>query len=483
MPDPLEDIFKMCGSVGTAVTSGWAAIGKIRKRFTQIQDITDQGGKQDALFALTYTVFQYIYGVSLIVCGLASFCLLVGGVAKVVSPPEGMPYLTAFFEDSTVQILVLAILVFVVALLNVLSWVAIVLLGWIPTWVLPIKQSSSWYNLWQFSLPLSEPKPIFLNPDAVSNVADLAILKLKAQPATSRNFAGTPTHLSLDERANAALLGCLFEKEHGVRRWPKPNWDAFYAAVAAAEVNSIKLVSPAYLIGLNPNSDFYTTFTGEVNRRLPEGEPRIPDSAEARRDLSNAIKILVKKYHGSARNLAFRWWSREPKLRLAFSRSQAFSPFDVSGMIPQFLKLAVRWETWPNVKPGNFIYPYARNLALLLFEKGAMVTLPNVKNLSFKQTGQLAAYRDTMRRIVQRARENLGGSNKPEHRQIIASYTTEWQLAAAVDFALWAYSVDLIKQNGFKQWKLDKNGLVTRKGEVQEAKAENEDEVTLPEEG
>jgi hypothetical protein len=288
--------------------------------------------------------------------------------------------------------------------------------------------------------------------------------------------------LSLDERANAALFGCLLEKEHGVRRWPKPNWDAFYAAVAAAEINSNKLVSPAYLMGLRPDSDFYAIFIGEVNRRLPEGEPRIPDSAEARSDLSNAIKILVKKYHGSARNLAFGGWSRKPNLRLAFSRSQAFRPFDVSGMIPQFLKLAVRWETWPMVKPGSFIYPYARNLALLLLEKGAMLTLPNVKNLSFRQTGQLAAYRDTMRRIVKRVKENLAVSNKPEHRQITTSYATEWQLAAAVDFELWAYSVDLIKQNGFKQWKLDENGLVTRKGEAQEVKSESEDEPKFPKE-
>ena len=125
MPDPLEDIFKMGGSVGTMVTGGWGFIGKIQKRFNQIQDITDRGGQPGSLFFLTYTLFQYVYAVALIGCGLAGLSLLVGGVAKIVSPPGGLRYLTPFFEDSAFQILVLAILIFIVALLNVLSWVAI----------------------------------------------------------------------------------------------------------------------------------------------------------------------------------------------------------------------------------------------------------------------------------------------------------------------------------------------------------------------
>src|SRR5207249_86286 len=110
------------------------------------------------------------------------------------------------------------------------------------------------------------------------------------------------------------------------------------------------------------NSDFYSTLIDEVNRGLPEGEPPIPDSAEARNDLANAVEILVKEYEGSARNLAFNRWRRKPKLRLAFNRARAFEPFDESSMIPQFLKLAVRWGVWPNVDPGKFIYPYAVRL-------------------------------------------------------------------------------------------------------------------------
>jgi len=477
----MEDIFKICGSVGTMITAGWGFIGKIQKRFTQIRDITDRGGKPGAWFFFTYIIFQYIYAGALILCGLVGLGLLVGGVARIVSPPTGLPYLTPVFEGSAFQVLAIAILIFLVALLNGLSWIAILLFIWLPARILPLKQSAAWYNLWQFSLPLVEPKPIFINPTGIANVADIAISQLENNPAQSVNFAATPVELSLDERSNAALIGCLLEKEHSVRQWPRRNWQPFYAAVAASEFDSRKLMSPDYLISLPPDSDFYAILTAEVKRISPT-EPDIPDSAEARRDLSNAVGILARKYKGSARNLAFNWLRRKPKLRLAFNRAQRFQPLDVSSMIPQFLKLAVRWGTWPNVEPGNFIYPYASRLALLLFEQRAMLTLPSVKNLAFKQKGQLAAYRETMRRIVERVQENLSGSNRPQHRQILTDYPTEWELAAAVDFALWSSSSELLKGHGFERWKLDENGFVTRKGNSEAAKDESESEPAFPKE-
>jgi len=60
MPNPLEDILKMSGSL-VQRDQRMGSYRKIRKRFTQIQDVTNRDGEQGALFFLTYTVFQYIY--------------------------------------------------------------------------------------------------------------------------------------------------------------------------------------------------------------------------------------------------------------------------------------------------------------------------------------------------------------------------------------------------------------------------------------
>jgi hypothetical protein len=475
MPNPLEELYKVCESAGTMVTAGWGFIGKVQKRFNQIREIRDRGGQQGAFFFLTYTSFLYVYGAALVLCGLAGLGVLVGGIAEIVKAPEGLPFLTPLFDNYAFHILALAIFIFLIAVLNALSWIPILLLVWIPAKFLPLRQFAGWYNLWQFSVPLGDPKPLFTNRNGISSLADAAILKLQDGGPSNEDFAATPADLSLDERSNVALIGCLLEKEHGIRGWQRRKWQPFYAAIAAAEANKKKMVSPDFLIHLSGDVDFFGTLVDEVNRRLPESEPKVPDSAEARYDLSNAVKLLVKKYKGSARNIAFTRWSHKPNLRVAFNRSLAFTPFDVRSMVPQFLKLSVRWGIWPDVEPGNFIYPYGRNLAVLLFEKHAIVTLSTVKSFAFQEGGQLAVYRETMRRTVSRIRELLSASAKPQHREILARYPTEWQLAAAADFALWAYSSELKKTGGLKEWKLDDSGFVSRQGDTDSAKDDSED--------
>jgi len=477
-----DDIYKLAGSVGTMITGAGGFIGKIQKRLSQIRDVKERGGKPGAFFFFTYRVPQYLYALALLGCALFGFVALIGGVAKLFSPPTGVPFFTPFFEDSAFQILGVAILILLVAGFNGLSWIVILLFIWVPSRFLSLKQSAAWYNLRQFSSLLDEPKPVFINPDGVANVADIAILELEKKPATSADFAATPELLDLDARGNTALIGCLLEKEYSVRRWPRPKWKDFYAAVAAAELNSRKLVSPDYVTTRPTDSDFYGILRDKINGELPATEPNLPDSGEARNDLSKALDLLAEKYAGSARNLAFSWWRRKPSLRLAFNRAQSFHPLDVSSMVPQFLKLAVRWGVWPNVKPGNFIYPYASCLAMLLFEKQALLTLPTVKQLSFKQGGQLDAYRETMRKVVEKVRENLSASGKPQHRQILKDYPSKWDLAAAVDVALWVYCSELKRKDGFRQWKLDDSGFVTRKGDSAAAKDDGDDKPDFPKE-
>lgn len=477
-----DDLYKLAGAVGTMITGVGGFIAKLQKRLSQIRDVKERGGKPGAFFFFTYTLPQYLYSAALIGCALFGVVALIGGVWKLLSPPDGLPYFTPFFEESAFQILGVAILVLLVAGFNGLSWIVILLFIWVPQRFLPLKQSAAWYNLRQFSSLLGEPKPIFINPDGVANVADAAISKLENNPATSADFAATPEPLSLDERANAALIGCLLEKEHSVRKWPRRQWKDFYAAVAGAESNSMKLVSVHYLTNLPADSDFYGIMRDQINVALPSTEPDLPDSGEARKDLSKALIVLTKKYDGSVRNIAFSWWRRKPSLRLAFNRAQSLHPLDASSMVPQFLKLAVRWGVWPNVKPGNFIYPYSSRLALLLLEKGAMLTLPTVKSLGFKQRGQLAAYREVMRKVVEKVQENLAASQKPQHRQILQDNPSEWGLAAAVDFVLWAHSSEMNKKDEFRQWKLDDTGFVVRKGDSEAAKNDGADEPDFPKE-
>jgi hypothetical protein len=463
MPDPLEDLYKILAPIGTTVTMIGGLVTQAKKRLNQLREISDHGGQQGAFFYCTYTIPQYLYSFVLVLFGLVGFGALLGGIAEMFKPPRYLPFLTSLFDTYSFQFLMAAIIVFIAAGLNVLSWIAIALLVWIPAAFLPLKQSAAWYNLWEFAHPLGEPTPLFINRQGISTLADVAIERLETGRSGRDNYAEVPAELNLDQRANAALIGCILEKEYGLRGWPKPKWRLFYAAVAAAEVNGQKLVSPEYLTGTALKVAFYEILRQELNRVLPDDESKMPDSAEARDELSRAIKLLVNDYEGSARNLARVWWSINPNLRLAFVRSKGFQPMDSRSMVPQFLKLAVRWGVWPGAKLGNFIYPYAAYLGVLLFERHALVTLLSVKSFAFKDEGQLAAYREAMRRVVSKAHQTLSRSLKPQHVQILKSYPSEWELAAEVDFVLWDYSSEVKKQNSLREWTLDSYQLVTRK--------------------
>lgn len=463
MANSVENIYKIVEPIGTMATAAWGLVGQVQKRFNHIRSIKERGAEPGAFFFLTYILFQYVYAVALVLCGLFGLVALVGGIAEIVRPPNGLRYVSPLFGHYAYPILGIAILLFIAAALNILSWISILLLAWIPPKFLPPRQSAAWYNLWQFASPFGEPTPLFINPEGVSRLSDIAISRLETTGLGRENFAETPIQLSLDERANAALIGCIFEKEHGVRKWARSKWRPLYAAVANAEVNGHRLVSPTYLASTAPNVDFFEILRADVNRRLPTGEPCIPDSAEARNDLSDAVKLLVNKYKASARNLAVTWWSSKPNLRVAFDRSRSFPLFDSASMVPQFLKLVVRWEVWPGAALGNFIYPYASYLAVSLFEEHALVTLPGDQSFAFQNAGQLAAFRETMRRIVMRVHQSLSGSMKPEHVEILRRYPSEWELAAAVDFVLWSYSREKKEKPGFKEWKVDEEHFVTRK--------------------
>lgn len=473
MATSLEDIYKLGEALGALVTSVVGLIAALQKRLSQIRDVTKRGAEQGVFFFLTYTLFQYLYAGALIVCALAGFVALVGGVAKLFRP-NGWSYVTPFFEDYAFQILGVALLVLLVAAVNGLSWLIIVIFI-IPASVLRLRDSAAWYNLREFAMPLGKPEPIFRNPVGIANVADIAIEVLEKNPALSDDFADTPVHLNRDERANAALIGCALEKEHMLRRWPNPKWKPFYAAVAVAEDHSTKLVSPQYLKSMPAN--FYGTLRDKINAELPTTEPKLPGSGEATNDLAKTVSILVKRYNGSVRNIAYRKWRKAPSARLAFNRAQSFPPLDVASMVPQFLKLAIRWGVWQNIKPGNFIYPYSSRLALLLLENRAMLTLSTAKALAFDRRGQLAAYRETMRRIVSKVRENLSASANPQYQTILAAHPTEWDLAASVDVALWTHSSEVKRKDGFKHWKLDNDGLVTRKDNAGAANENTDDEA------
>jgi hypothetical protein len=62
-----------------------------------------------------------------------------------------------------------------------------------------------------------------------------------------------------------------------------------------------------------------------------------------------------------------------------------------------YLKLAVRMQVWPDMKPGPFLYPYSDGLALFLLNSHCIEALPTVteieKDLHFRSLVAAAEHR------------------------------------------------------------------------------------------
>lgn len=462
----LEEVPKTLSALGTSVGSTWKLIKDVQGHFALRKEISEKSGQQGVLFFLCYTLFQYIYQIGLVFIGLAGFAALLGGGIKALGVAWAPSQLVFLYEHYSIKLVICAILWSAVSFLNALSWITILLLSLVPPHWFSFRQSAGWHNLKQFVLPLQSPKPLFLNKEGIEQLADGVVLRLMSAAAGASNFADKPKQLTRDELANTALFGCLIEKEYSVQKWERRDWAPFYAAMADARVGAERIFSPTFLADHAPNIDFYGAIRQAVNQQFPEG-PDLPDSPVVMDHLSKAVGILVAEYKGSARNLPFAWWGMKPNIKRAFARAQSFLPLDRESMVPQFLKLAVRWDVWPDIDAGNFIYPYAKTLALLVLERHALITLDRADRFAFRDIGELYAFREAMRRTAKSVEDILSDSNRAEHRAYLrelnsAGHPIEWELAADVDFALWSWSTEIKKANGFTQWRIDNDGMIAR---------------------
>lgn len=136
-------------------------------------------------------------------------------------------------------------------------------------------------------------------------------------------------------------------------------------------------------------------------------------------------------------------------------------------MVPQFLKLAVRWDVWPDVDAGNFLYPYSANVALLILGANALVTLDKADRFAFRDAGELYAFREAVHRTARSVEAILSTSHRQHDRQYFndlasAGHPVEWELAARVDFALWSWARETKQANGFTDWKIGQDGIIVR---------------------
>jgi hypothetical protein len=238
-------------------------------------------------------------------------------------------------------------------------------------------------------------------------------------------------------RANIALFGCVLEAIHYQQRWSSPEWAEFYAGLAAIHAKA-KLFEPDQL-QKGSADQFVALLRNELAAEMSKRSQPVPQGNYlAAADSIASIWLTLNRCNGSVLRLVPVWGCLfGGRLYWLDRRLSKLPMLDSDGMRPQLIKLLARWQTIPWVKASAFIQPFSKRLGWLLLQETALRVLPEQKDVTFLNVGDVQLTRIACVELFERAKEKIRHGQSEEAKSIDRAYPLEWDLFAAADYCLW----------------------------------------------
>ena len=314
--------------------------------------------------------------------------------------------------------------------------------------------------------------PLLISRAAIERISWEVLGKLGNPGVKLPHFAAEPAGLSASEKANLALFGCVMEENFYANRWAPPDWAVFYEGLS--EIHKQRpIFRPDELMSFGSGEAFFDFFRQRLDSVLTIKEQTPPPnrSLAAAGDIASIWNLLAERTDGDLLRLIPRWsWLLGGKLFWLDQRLRSFPRLKSEGMRPQLIKLLIRWNTLPNTRGGVFVQPFAKRQVWLLFQKGVLRALPEMKEVTFNGTGQVAIARFAARKVVERVSDLILARETPEAQAALAQVgDSRWDTEAAADFALWSWAAtkyrtaqDANWDKNKWHWKFDVDGRVIR---------------------
>jgi hypothetical protein len=312
--------------------------------------------------------------------------------------------------------------------------------------------------------------PLLVRHVEIDRVAWDVLARLSSQADRPPNFAAEPSDLLPAEKANIALFGCIMESNFYANRWKSPDWAEFYQSLAEIQKKQ-PIFTPNELRKFGDGDAFFEVFRKRLESILIIKEQPAPPNQglNAASDIAGAWALLNQKAQGNLLKIIPRWASLfGGKLFWRDRCLRSFPRLGGDGMRPQLIKLLVRWNVLPDVRSGIFVQPFAKRQAWLLLQEGALRALPEMKEVTFNGTGQVAIARIAARRVVRKVSDLIMAKGTTEARTVAAKVgDSAWNAEAAADFALWSWAGDALKaardahwDKGEWRWKFDEGRVI-----------------------
>jgi len=313
---------------------------------------------------------------------------------------------------------------------------------------------------------------LLISRAAIERISWEVLGKLGNSGGKLPHFAAEPAGLSVSEKANLALFGCVMEENFYANRWASPDWATFYEALS--EIHRERpIFRPNELKSFGSGEAFFDFFRQQLDSVLTTKEQTPPPnrSLAAAGDIAVTWNLLAERADGDLLRLIPRWsWLLGGKLFWLDQRLRSFPRLNSDGMRPQLIKLLIRWNALPDARGGVFVQPFAKRQAWLLLQKGVLRALPEMKEVTFNGTGQVAIAQIAVRKVAERVSDLILAQETPEARAALAQVgDSRWDTEAAADFVLWSWAAtksrtarDANWDKNKWRWKFEVDGRVIR---------------------
>jgi len=466
----------------TAVGTALAAWKLFEPKFAKRRAIKTELGSLEPAFEFFYVVPQLIMGLvvaATIVFLLAAFWFLFNGDPRPAWPMVAQLAEVVQLKNIVLVLLALGVVGWIIysnVLSRLLLWAARIL-SWLPLpWIRgrfgPDGSSPGWHQATNVVQGPDKGMPLLIDYDELKRLSSVILGRLAAD-ADSVNLAEVPATLGASEKANIALFGCILEAEHYANRWPSPDWSKFYKALADIQAEA-KLFTPETLVSVSDGAAYFSDLATRLDTKLAgSGQPQPPEGAlAAAESVASAWLRLKRDAHGDVLQLpppvAGLFGSR---LFWLDRRLRDFPMMQGEGMRPQLLKLLLRWQALPTSARGTFVQPFAKRQAWLLFHERVLRTLPEMKEVTFNGSGEMALSRLAALLVAKQVAAQVRAGLSPQAKQLQTTIGTgAWELESAADFILWDWAGERTDEAKAENWDKSKwpwkfgDGRVSRQG-------------------
>lgn len=398
-----DDLLKIVGSLVTSLVGLFAVVDRFRKQLSRIKTVYVQIGSLGWPYTLLVSLPARVLWWSLVLVSLTSACVMVQGLFLYANKP--LPFGLRSRLGFAYPLVGIAILLLLFSYLEIWTRVGVFVLRRFGK----LRFHPGCINAgWQVEEPEVKAMNVSSTHCEALGIAILDCLSGQNKPPGEMAPA-LPAGTDRSLIANYVFFGCVIEHfVHGLAL-PPESLNLMWRYMAWAATTTEQPLDPSRLVssGAVQHGRYFETLQEVGNAHSGKHPGVLPVSPQIADAVNQAATWLVFNYAGNARDLSKSVLRSSSSPNVVWDNLSGVEPFHSSDALRSlFLKLAMRMQVWPEMKPGAFLFPYYAGLPVLFLNGGCLVVAQDMQRID-PDEGWRALVAATEEKIIEAAYRQL----------------------------------------------------------------------------